>query len=79
MVKEIGEEDRTIKDLKKDYADKIERLEEALDKYISESDLKILKTDFPHKWKNSIRKLAYPYEYFDSTDDCQKPVIGWKR
>ena len=29
IVNELGEEDRTIEDLKKDYPDKIEKLEEA--------------------------------------------------
>ena len=34
IVKEKGEEDRTIEDLKKDYPNEIEKLEEALLKYI---------------------------------------------
>ena len=40
----------SIKDLKKDYPDKIKELEEALLDYMGEYDLKILKTGFPDKW-----------------------------
>ena len=41
---------------------------------MGENDLKILKTGFPDKWKYSTKKLAYPYEYFISINDYQKPV-----
>ena len=51
IVTDIGEYNRTIKDLKKDYSDKINKLEEALIDYMGENDLKILKTGFPDKWK----------------------------
>ena len=74
IVNEIVEDDRTIKDLKKDYPDEINKLEEALLDYMGENDLKILKTGFPDKWKYLTKKLAYPYEYFNSIDDYQKPV-----
>ena len=74
IIDEIVEEDKTIKDLKKDYPDEIKNLEEALLDYMGEDDLKILKTGFPDKWKNLTKKLAYPYEYFNSIDDYQKPV-----
>ena len=74
IINEIVEEDKTIKVLKKDYPDKIEKLEEALIDYIGENDLKILKTGFPDKWKYLTKKLAYPYEYFNSIEDYQKPV-----
>ena len=43
IVKKIVEEDRTIKDLKKDYPDKIKKLEEPLLNHMGENDLKILK------------------------------------
>ena len=79
IVTDIGEYDRTIKDLKKDYPDKINELEEALLNYIGENDLKILKTGFPDKWKYLTKKLAYPYEYFNSIDDYQKPVDNLER
>ena len=38
------------------------------------NDLKILKTGFPDKWKFLTKKLANPYENFNSIDDYQKPV-----
>ena len=57
--KEIRYNNDSNKDLKRDYPDKIENLEEALLNYIGEFDLKISKTEFPEiKWKNSIKKLA---------------------
>ena len=74
IVNKIIENDRTIEDLKKDYPGETKNLEEALLDYIGENDLKILKTGFPDKWKFLTKKLAYPYEYFNSIDDYQKPV-----
>ena len=74
IVTDIGEYNRTIKDLKKDYSDKINELEEALIDCMGENDLKILKTGFPNKWKYLTKKLAYPYEYFNSIEDYKKPV-----
>ena len=79
IIDEIIEEDKTIKDLKKDYQDEIKKLEEALLDYMGEIDLKILKTGFPDKWKYLTKKLAYPYEYFNSIDDYQKPVDNLKQ
>ena len=79
IVDEIVEDDKTIKDLKKDYPDEIKNLEEALLDYMGENDLKILKTGFADKWKYLTKKLAYPYEYFDSIDDYQKPVDNLKK
>ena len=72
-------EDKTIKDLKKDYPNEIENLEEALLNYMGENGLKLLKTGFPDKWKYLTKKLAYPYEYFDSIDDYQKPLDNLKK
>ena len=60
--------------LKKNYPEEIKNLEEALLNYMGENDLKILKTGFPDKWKYFTKKLAYPYEYFNSIDDFQKLV-----
>ena len=74
IVDEILEEDRTIKDLKKDYPEEIKTLEESLLNYMGENDLKILKTGFSDKWNFVTKKLAYPYEYFNSIDDYKKPV-----
>ena len=74
VVNEIVEDDKTIKDFKKDYPDKIKNLEEAILNYLGEIDLKVLKTGFPDKWKYLTKKLAYPYEFFNSIEDYQKPV-----
>ena len=58
-------------DLKKKYPDKINELEEAFLDYIGENDLKLLKTEFPDKWRYLTKKLAYPYEYFNSIEDSR--------
>ena len=63
-----------ISTLKKRYPDKINELEEAFLDYIGENDLKILKTEFPDKWRYLTKKLAYPYEYFNTIEDYNKPV-----
>ena len=65
---------KSTSDLKKKYPDKINELEEAFLHYIGENDLKILKTEFPDKWRYLTKKLAYPYEYFNSSEDYNKPV-----
>ena len=72
IINEIIEDDKTIKDLKKDYPNEIKNLEEALLDYMGENDLKILKTGFPDKWEVLSKKLPYPYENFDSIDDYEK-------
>ena len=79
FFKNITEEYRTIKDLKKDYPNEIKNLEKALLDYMGENDLKILKTGFPDKWKYLTKKLAYPYEYFNSIEDYQKPVNNLRK
>ena len=57
------EEYKTIKDLQKDYADKIEKIEETLLNDMGQNDLKFLKTENPDKkGKYLTKKLAYPYE-----------------
>ena len=43
-----------------------------------ENDIKILKTGFPDKWKCLTKKLAYPYEFFNSIEDYHKPVVNLK-
>ena len=65
---------KSISDLKKKYPDKINELEEAFLDYIGENDPKLLKTEFPDKWRYLTKKLAYPYEYFNSIEDYNKPV-----
>ena len=60
--------------MKKDYLNEIKNLEEALLNYMGENGLKILKTGFPNNWKLLTKKLANPFEYFNSIDDYKKPV-----
>ena len=79
FVNKIPEEDETINDLKKDYPNEIKNFEEALLDYMGENDLKILKTGFPDNWKHLTKKLAYPYDFFNSIDDYQKPVDSLKK
>ena len=79
IITKIGEEGKTIDDLKKDYPIGIEKLEEVLLNYIGENDLKLLKTEFPDKRKYLTKKLTYPYELFNSIDDYQKPVDNLKK
>ena len=46
---------------------------------MGEKDLKLLKTELPDKSKYLTKKLAYPYEFFNSIDDYQKPVDNLKK
>ena len=39
----------------------------------------ILKKEFPDKWQYLNKKLAYPYEAFNSIDDYKKPVNKLKK
>ena len=43
-------------------------------KKLHKDDFKILKKEFPDKWQCLNKNLAYPYEYFNSIEDYQKPV-----
>ena len=63
-----------ISALKKRHPDEINELEEAFLNYIGDNDIKILETEFPDKWKYLTKILAYPYEYFNSIEDYNKPV-----
>ena len=57
-------------------------LSESLDKLVENLDedvFKILKKEFPDKWQYLSKKLAYPYECFNSIDDYKKPVDNLKR
>ena len=47
---------------------------DSLVKNLDEDDFKILKKEFPDKWQYLNKKIAYPYEYFNSIDDYKKPV-----
>ena len=80
LRKEDKYKNNSIKDIKKDYPDEIEKLELTLLIYMAEINPKSLKTQFPdNKWKYLTRKLAYPYEHFNSIDDYQKPVDNLKK
>ena len=47
---------------------------DGLVKNLNEVDFTILKKVFLDKWQFLNKKLAYPYEYFNSIDDYKKPV-----
>ena len=64
IVNEVIEEDKTIKDLKKYYPDKIKNLEETLLNYMGENDLKTLKTEFPGRWKYLNNKNWHAHNNF---------------
>ena len=64
------------------FIDSYRFLSESLDKLVKnldEDDCKILKKEFPDKWQYLNKKLAYPYEYFNSINDYQKPVNTLKK
>ena len=65
--------------MKKDYPEKLNELEEAVLNYMRKIDPKFLKTEIPDKWKYLTKKLAYPYEYFNSINEHQKSVNNLKR
>ena len=48
-------------------------------KILYEDDFVILKQDFPDKWQNLNKKVAYPYQYFNTIGDYQKPVNNFKK
>ena len=65
--------------MKKEYPNKIEKLNEALLNYMGETDLKNLKTGFPDKWEYLTEKLAYPYDFFNCIEYFQKSVFNLKK
>ena len=79
LIEEDMYNNDSIEDIKKDCPDKIEKSEDALLNYMGENDLKILKTRFPYKWNYSTKKLAYPYELFNSIKDYKKSVDNLKK
>ena len=79
FVNDLGEEDRTIEDLKKDYPDEIIELEETLLNYMGENDQKFLKTGFLDQWKFLTKKLAYQYEFFKCIEVYRKPIDNLKK
>ena len=61
------------------FIDSYRFLSESLDKLVKnldEGDFKILKKEFPDKWQYLNKKIAYPYQYFNSINDYKKPVNG---
>ena len=48
-------------------------------KSLDEDDFKILKKEFPDKWQYLNKKLAFPYQYFNSIGDYQKSVDNLKK
>ena len=64
------------------FIDSYRFLSESLDKLVKnldEDDFKNLKKEFPDKWQYLNKKLAYPYQYFNSIDDYKKNVNNLKR
>ena len=64
------------------FVDSYRFLSESLDKLVKnldEDDFKILKKEFPDKWQFLNKKLAYPYQYFNSINDYQNPVNTLKK
>ena len=64
------------------FIDSYRFLSESLDKLVKnldEDDFKILKKEFPDKRQYLNKKLAYPYQYFNSIDDYKKPVDNLKK
>ena len=52
---------------------------DSLVKNLNVDDFKILKKEFPDEWQYLNKKLAYPYEYFNSIVDYKKPVNNLKK
>ena len=64
------------------FIDSYRFLSECLDKLVKnldEDDFKILKKEFPDKWQYLNKKIAYPYQYFNSINDYKKPVNDLKK
>ena len=78
-IEAFTSEDKTFDDILKVFPDQIENLEEALNNYRSENDPKILPTEFPDKESYSGKNSAYPYEYFNSINEYQKPGNNLKK
>ena len=78
-VKEVSYSNDYFEDLKKDYPDEINKLEEALIKYLGDNELKILKSEFPDNWWNYLTKnLSHLFEIFTSIDEYQNPFNDLK-
>ena len=72
-------EDTAIEDFQMEFRKEINNFEEASRFFLSGTDLKILKAEFPDKWNYLSKKLVYPYEHFKNLDDYQKPANKLKK
>ena len=82
IIPKTNEEHITVKYGCIRFIDSYRFLSDSLDKLVKkldEDDFKILKKEIPDKWQYLNKKLAYPYEYFISIDDYQKPVDNLKK
>ena len=64
------------------FIDSYRFLSESLDKLVKNLDedgFNFLKKEFPDKWQYFNKKLAYPYEFFNSIDDYKKAVDNLKK
>ena len=64
------------------FIDSYRFLSSSLDSLVNnldEDDFKILKKEFLDKWQYLNKKLAYPYQYFNSIDDYKNPVHNLKK
>ena len=64
------------------FIDSYRFLSSSLDKLVKNldvDDFKILKKEFPDKWQYLNKKLAYPYQKFNTIGDYQKPVNHLKK
>ena len=48
-------------------------------KNLDEDEFKNLKKEVPDKWQSLNKKLAYPYQYFNSIGYYKKPVNNLKK
>ena len=48
-------------------------------KNLDSDDFIILKKEFPDEWQYLNKKIAYPYQYFNSVDDYKKAVDNLKK
>ena len=64
------------------FVDSYRFLSDSSDKLVKNldgDDFTSLKKEFHSKWQYLNKKLTYPYEYFISVDDYQKPVDNLKK
>ena len=64
------------------FIDSYRFLSDSLDELVenlNEDNFKILKKELPDKWQYLNKKLAYPYDNFNSIGDYQKPNDNLKK